>query len=65
MTGLLWVAESGILTTPIGITNTQDVGTVRDAISSYLYEADPAARFFLPVVAETYDGWLNDIAAAT
>jgi D-aminopeptidase len=63
MTGLLWVAESGILTTPIGITNTQDVGTVRDAISSYLYEADPAARFFLPVAAETYDGWLSDIRA--
>jgi D-aminopeptidase len=63
MTGLLWIAESGILTTPIGITNTQDVGTVRDAISSCLYEADPAARFFLPVAAETYDGWLSDIRA--
>jgi D-aminopeptidase len=61
MTGLLWVAESGVLTTPIGITNTQDVGTVRDAISAYLYEADPGARFFLPVAAETYDGWLSDI----
>jgi D-aminopeptidase len=64
MTGLLWVAESGILTTPIGITNTQDVGVVRDALSSYLFERDPAARFFLPVAAETYDGWLSDIRAA-
>jgi D-aminopeptidase len=63
MTGLLWVAESGMLTTPVGITNTQDVGLVRDAISSYLYEADPNARFFLPVAAETYDGWLSDIRA--
>ena len=64
MTGLLWVAESGFLTTPIGITNTQDVGTVRDAISSHLYEGHPEARFFLPVAAETYDGWLSDIRAA-
>jgi D-aminopeptidase len=63
MTGLLWIAESGILSTPVGITNTQDVGTVRDAISSYLYQADPSARFFLPVAAETYDGWLSDIRA--
>ncbi len=53
MTGLLWVAESGLLTTPIAITNTPDVGAVRDAISSYLFEQDPEARFFLPVSAET------------
>src|SRR5262249_52091821 len=64
MTGLLWVDESGILTTPIGITNTQDVGTVRDAISRHLFERDPAARFFLPVAAATYDGGLSDIRAA-
>jgi D-aminopeptidase len=64
MTGLLWVAESGLLTTPIGITNTQDVGVVRDALSAHLYDRDPAARFFLPVAAETYDGWLSDIRAA-
>jgi D-aminopeptidase len=64
MTGLLWVAESGFLTTPIGITNTQDVGTVRDAISSQLFERQPDARFFLPVAAETYDGWLSDIRGA-
>jgi D-aminopeptidase len=64
MTGLLWVDESGILTTPIGVTNTQDVGTVRDVISRHLFERDPAARFFLPVAAETYDGWLSDIRAA-
>ncbi len=63
MTGLLWVAESGLLTTPIGITNTQDVGTVRDAISAHLFERDAEARFFLPVAAETYDGWLSDIRA--
>ena len=63
MTGLLWVSESGLLTTPIGITNTQDVGTVRDALSSYLFELVPDSRFFLPVAAETYDGRLSDIRA--
>ncbi len=63
VTGLLWVAESGLLTTPIAITNTQDVGTVRDALSALLLEADPAARFVLPVAAETYDGWLSDMRA--
>jgi D-aminopeptidase len=64
MTGLLWVAESGLLTTAIGITNTQDVGAVRDAISSYLFELAPDSRFFLPVAGETYDGRLSDIRAA-
>jgi len=63
MTGLEWVRESGQLTTAIAITNTHSVGTVRDA----LVAADMAARsprgsfWSLPVVAETYDGALNDI----
>jgi len=63
MTGLEWVREAGHLTTPIGITNTHSVGIVRDA----LVYADMAHRdargsyWSLPVVAETYDGGLNDI----
>jgi D-aminopeptidase len=63
MTGLLWVKESGMLTSPIAITNTHSVGVVRDALISY--EAQHTQRldlaWSLPVVAETYDGWLNDI----
>jgi D-aminopeptidase len=63
MTGLLWVKESGLLTTPIAITNTHSVGVVRDAIIAYEVRTTrrPEIFFSLPVVAETYDGWLNDI----
>ena len=62
MTGLAWIAESGLLTTPIAITNTHSVGVVRDAIVAY----DAAGgrldtSWDLPVVAETYDGVLSDI----
>jgi len=63
MTGLLWVKESGLLTSPIAITNTHSVGVVRDAIISYEIQRTQRlkAGWSLPVVAETYDGWLNDI----
>jgi D-aminopeptidase len=63
MTGIAWIEESGLLTTPIAITNTHSVGVVRDAIIAYdVKQRDPLEPFFsLPVVAETYDGWLNDI----
>ena len=62
MTGTTWVEESGFLEGPIGITNTHSVGVVRDAIIEW--QARTGALFqpwSLPVVAETYDGWLNDI----
>ena len=60
VTGLEWMRESGLLTTPIGLTNTHSVGAVRDAIVSF---RDPGlGRWSLPVVGETYDGFLNDIA---
>ena len=53
-------AGVGLLTTPIGLTNTHSVGAVRDAIVSF---RDPGlGRWSLPVVGETYDGFLNDIA---
>ncbi len=63
MTGLLWVKESGMLTSPIAITNTHSVGVVRDALIAYEARSTNRPNLFwsLPVVAETYDGWLNDI----
>jgi D-aminopeptidase len=65
MTGLLWVEESGLLTTPVAITNTHSVGVVRDALIAYEVERGrrlgEEVAWSLPVVAETYDGFLNDI----
>jgi D-aminopeptidase len=63
MTGLEWIREAGALTTPVGITNTHSVGVVRDAlIAAELEERSGAEEYWsLPVVAETYDGTLNDI----
>jgi D-aminopeptidase len=60
LTGLEWVRESGLLTTPIGITNTFSVGVVRDALAARSSDED---AWSLPVVGETYDGFLNDIRA--
>jgi D-aminopeptidase len=60
LTGLEWVRESGCLTTPIGITNTFSVGVVRDAIAAASADED---AWSLPVVGETFDGFLNDIRA--
>jgi D-aminopeptidase len=57
LTGLEWVRESGFLTMPIAITNTFSVGAVRDAIAS---AAANDGEWALPVVGETYDGFLND-----
>src|SRR5256885_12320551 len=57
LTGLEWVRESGLLTTPIGLTNTFSVGVVRDAIAAESADDD---AWSLPVVGETYDGYLND-----
>ena len=63
MTGLVWVRESGLLTTPVAITNTHSVGVVRDALIAARRGARPprGAAWSLPVVAETWDGLLNDI----
>jgi D-aminopeptidase len=63
MTGLAWVEESGLLTSPIALTNTHSVGVVRDAMVAYQIEhGDGSGQpWSLPVVAETYDGLLNDI----
>jgi D-aminopeptidase len=63
LTGLEWVRESGLLTTPVAITNTHSVGVVRDALISAAIERDSRRRgaWSLPVVGETWDGRLNDI----
>ena len=63
MTGLEWIRESGVLTTPVAITNTHSVGMVRDALIAAELEArtDEDEYWCLPVVAETFDGTLNDI----
>ena len=62
LTGLEWVRESGLLSTPIAITNTHSVGVVRDALVAASVRLDPRdAAWSLPVVGETYDGLLNDI----
>jgi len=69
MTGTTWVEESGFLEGPIMITNTHSVGIVRDAVIEWEYKNKyfdplpnrPDVFWALPVVAETYDGTLNDI----
>ena len=69
VTGTTWIEESGFLEGPVMITNTHSVGVVRDAViewqlKNHLYEplpGNPDVFWSLPVVAETYDGELNDI----
>lgn len=61
MTGTTWLQESGLLEGPIGITNTHSVGVVRDAILEWQASRPGLQPWGLPVVAETYDGFLNDI----
>ena len=62
MTGTTWVEESGFLEGPIAITNTHSVGTVRDAMIAWgLKHGGMSQEWALPVVAETWDGFLNDI----
>jgi D-aminopeptidase len=62
LTGLEWVRESGMLTTPVAITNTHSVGVVRDALITAAIRRGPRdGQWSLPVVGETYDGWLSDM----
>jgi D-aminopeptidase len=61
MTGTTWLQESGILEGPVAITNTHSVGVVRDAILQWQVSRPNMQPWGLPVVAETYDGSLNDI----
>src|SRR5688572_19795569 len=61
MTGTSWVEESVFLTGPVMITNTRSVGIVHDAVIEWLVQGGSRADWSLPVVAETWDGSLNDI----
>jgi D-aminopeptidase len=64
MTGLEWVRESGMLTSPVALTNTHSVGVVRDALLAEMLvgrAVGPKTPWALPVVAETWDGVLNDL----
>jgi D-aminopeptidase len=69
MTGTTWVEESGFLEGPVMITNTHSVGTVRDSVIAWQIKSQARLRlnsfkdgfWSLPVVGETYDGYLNDI----
>src|SRR5262245_24876213 len=61
MTGTTWVQESGFLEGPIGITNTHSVRWVRDAVLEWQVTRPGLQPWGLPIVAETYDGGLNDI----
>jgi L-aminopeptidase/D-esterase-like protein len=65
MTGTTWVDESGALGSPVLITNTHSVGVVRDAVIEWYMKkvkgSDYSGDISLPVVAETWDGFLNDI----
>ena len=65
MTGTTWVDESGCLGSPVLITNTHSVGIVRDAVIEWYTKrikgSDYSGDISLPVVAETWDGFLNDI----
>jgi D-aminopeptidase len=65
MTGTTWVEESGFLDGPVMITNTHSVGVVRDAVIAWRVKNGPPDEegywWSLPVVAETWDGYLNDV----
>ena len=62
MTGSEWVEESGFLEGPVSFTNTHSVGVVRDAVIAWGQKRYPNTEYYsLPVVAETWDGELNDI----
>jgi D-aminopeptidase len=62
MTGTTWIQESGLLEGPVAITNTHSVGVVRDAVIQWeVSRRNVLQPWWLPVVAETYDGALNDI----
>src|SRR5579859_2630853 len=62
MTGTTWIEEGGFLAGPVGITNTHSVGTVRDTMIAWgLKHGVVGDDWSLPVVAETFDGFLNDI----
>jgi D-aminopeptidase len=61
LTGLEWIRESGMLHSPIGLTNTHSVGVVRDALVGWEASRRRGQFWSLPVVGETWDGVLSDV----
>ena len=61
-TGLAWVNESGLIESPIMLTNTLSVGAVHYGVVRYMIKRYPQSHIILPIVAECYDGGLNDIS---
>ena len=61
MTGMEWINERGLLEVPVILTNTLSVGEAYSGVVAYMLQQD-AGRVPLPVIAECYDGGLNDIA---
>jgi D-aminopeptidase len=62
VTGTQWIEEAGVLSSPIAITNTSQVGIVHQTLCKIGYERYGDLDFLLPVVAETYDGGFNDLS---
>src|SRR5262245_9979949 len=60
MTAAIWINEPALLATPVCITNTHSVGVVRDAVIAYAVRERVELPWLLPVVGETYDGWLSE-----
>ncbi|WP_090145704.1 P1 family peptidase [Leucobacter sp. USHLN154] len=67
LTGRSWIEEAGQLQTPIAITNSHAVGAVHQGVDQWLAQHQPAvaAQWMLPVVGETWDGYLNSINAGS
>lgn len=61
MTGTTWLSERGLIDGPLAITNTHSVGVVRDTLVAWMVDRGWTADWHAPIVAETYDGALNDI----
>ena len=61
MTGIPFLEETGLLTSPILLTNTNQIGLVHEALARYGSRKYGGFTYKLPIVAETWDGWLNDI----
>ncbi len=61
MTGIHWLEETGLLSSAIALTSTQQIGMVRDALAEYSFSQEQTGPFYLPVVGETYDGWLSEM----
>lgn len=66
MTGTAWLEESGALATPVLVTNTYAIGPVHRGVVEWVrtHRRDAAPEWLLPVVAETWDGYLHDIHGA-